>query len=76
VLLVPSVSTWSAQTVWASAILCVLICVIDWSLQTWADIPSTNGRRLATGALGGAGAVALLGLVGATIAASVRTLRG
>ncbi|MCA1819515.1 MAG: DUF2085 domain-containing protein [Halobacteriales archaeon] len=32
-------------------------CILDWSLQTWAHLPSTNMRRLITGLWGGFGTV-------------------
>ena len=32
-----------------------VIMLIDWSLQTFIDIPSTNPRRLITGFIGGLG---------------------
>lgn len=38
----------------------VAVMGIDWSLQKWAGIPSTNTRRLITGVLGGFGVGAMI----------------
>lgn len=41
----------------------VASCTADWSLQTWANVPSTNVRRFWTGLAGGMAIVALVEIV-------------